>query len=73
MLDRFHVGVADVPVVICRGTFVLKNPTNGELANCLGFNESVDQTHPRDLVIVAPGRRGSPPRSTARLRDSTCS
>src|SRR5258707_371385 len=34
LLDRFRVGVADVPVVICRGEVVLKNPTNEEIADC---------------------------------------
>ena len=32
LLDRFHVGVDDVPVLICRGTVVLRNPNNGEVA-----------------------------------------
>ena len=38
LLDRFHVAIDDIPVTICRGEFVLRNPTNEELANCLGFN-----------------------------------
>jgi thioredoxin reductase (NADPH) len=58
LLDRFHVSIADVPVVICRGTNVLRNPTNGELANCLGFNEIIDQVHVRDLVVVGAGPSG---------------
>jgi thioredoxin reductase (NADPH) len=58
LLDRFHVGVQDVPVVICRGQSVLRNPTNREIADCLGFNEAVDQTHVRDLVIVGAGPAG---------------
>jgi len=58
LLDRFHVGVDDVPVVICRGTAVLRNPTNGEVAGCLGFNEAIDQTHIRDVAIVGAGPSG---------------
>jgi thioredoxin reductase (NADPH) len=58
LLDNFHVGVADVPVVICRGELVLRNPTNGEVAECLGFNEGIDQTHLRDLVILGAGPAG---------------
>ena len=58
LLDRFHVGVDDVPVVICRGTVVLRNPTNGEVAGCLGFNEAIDQTHIRDVAIVGAGPSG---------------
>ncbi|MGZ5021633.1 MAG: FAD-dependent oxidoreductase [Chthoniobacterales bacterium] len=58
LLDHFHVKVADVPVVICRGANVLRNPTNQEIAACLGFNEAIDQTHVRDLVIVGAGPAG---------------
>src|SRR5215813_320773 len=31
LLDRFHVTAADVPVLICRGEVVLKNPTNRQI------------------------------------------
>jgi thioredoxin reductase (NADPH) len=58
LLDRFHVAAADVPVVICRGELVLRNPTNREIADCLGFNEAIDQTQIRDLLIVGAGPAG---------------
>jgi thioredoxin reductase (NADPH) len=58
LLDHFHVGIADVPVLICRGELVLRNPTNAEVAECLGFNDRIDQTHVRDLVIVGAGPAG---------------
>jgi thioredoxin reductase (NADPH) len=37
---------------------VLGNPSNQEIAGCLGFNESIDQTHVRDLVILGAGPSG---------------
>jgi thioredoxin reductase (NADPH) len=58
LLDRFRVSVDDVPVLICRGTVVLRNPTNGEVAGCLGFNDAIDQTHIRDVAIVGAGPSG---------------
>jgi len=58
LLDRFHVSVDDVPVVICRNRTALKNPTNEEIASCLGFNEVIDETHLRDVVIVGAGPSG---------------
>jgi thioredoxin reductase (NADPH) len=58
LLDRFNVGVADVPVLICRCTVVLRSPTNQEIADCLGFNDAIDRTHIRDLVIVGAGPSG---------------
>ena len=58
LLDHFHVAVADVPVLICRGEVVLRNPTNQQIAACLGFNDAIDQTHIRDVVIVGAGPSG---------------
>jgi thioredoxin reductase (NADPH) len=58
LLDRFHVGAAEVPVLICRGELVLRNPTNQQIAACLGFNDAIDQTHVRDLVVVGAGPSG---------------
>jgi thioredoxin reductase (NADPH) len=58
LLDRFHVSVDDVPVLICRGTTVLQNPTNARIAECLGFNEDIDATHVRDVVIIGGGPAG---------------
>src|SRR5438105_13369372 len=58
LLARFHVNAADVPVVICRGDVVLRNPTNQQIADCLGFNDAIDQTQVRDLVIVGAGPAG---------------
>ena len=58
LLDRFHVAVTDIPVLICRGDVVLRNPGNQEIANCLGFNERIDQAHVRDVVIVGAGPAG---------------
>ncbi len=58
LLDRFHVSAADVPVVVCRCETVLRNPTNQQLADCLGFNEAIDQTHVRDVIVVGAGPGG---------------
>jgi thioredoxin reductase (NADPH) len=58
LLDQFHVGLKDIPVVICRGQLVLRNPTNQQIADCLGFNDAVDQTQLRDLVVIGAGPAG---------------
>ncbi len=58
MLDRFSLSIDDLPVLICRGTAVLRNPTNEEITDCLGFNEGIDQAHVRDLIIVGAGPAG---------------
>src|SRR5215470_12470255 len=59
LLDRFHVHVSDIPVIICGKTKnALRNPSNQELADCLGFNISIDQTQIRDVIIVGAGPSG---------------
>lgn len=58
MLDSFHIAANDLPVLICRGEVVLRNPNNQEIAICLGFNDSIDQTKVRDLVIIGAGPSG---------------
>lgn len=58
LLDRFKVAIADLPVLICRGKVVLRNPTNQEITACLGFNEGIDQTHVRDIIVVGAGPAG---------------
>ncbi len=58
LLDRFHIGLADIPVLICRGDAVLRNPTNPQIADCLGFNEEIGDTRVTDLLIVGAGPAG---------------
>jgi thioredoxin reductase (NADPH) len=58
LLDRFDVDVEDVPVLICRGQSVLRNPSNRRIAECLGLNAPLDETQVRDVVIVGAGPAG---------------
>jgi thioredoxin reductase (NADPH) len=59
MLERFGVGVDDVPVFICSGKRVLKKPTIEEVAECLGLNRlSRDGAVVRDVVVIGAGPAG---------------
>jgi thioredoxin reductase (NADPH) len=58
LLDRFHVTTTDVPVLVCRGQAVLRNPTNRQIAECLGFNEAVNASQIYDLIVVGAGPAG---------------
>ena len=58
LLDSFHISAGEIPVLICRGQLVLRNPSNRLIADCLGFNESIDQTKVRDLVVIGAGPSG---------------
>jgi thioredoxin reductase (NADPH) len=56
-IERFDVSVDEIPVVICRGK-VLKNPSNEQLATCLGMNPRVDAARIHDVVVIGAGPAG---------------
>jgi thioredoxin reductase (NADPH) len=58
MLEGLKVHVDEIPVIICRGDVVLRNPTFEQLADCLGFNASLDIGVVRDLLVVGAGPAG---------------
>jgi thioredoxin reductase (NADPH) len=58
LLDQFSVKVEDIPVVICNGRTVLRNPSTPELAKCLGLNFTLSPAQVRDLVIIGAGPAG---------------
>jgi thioredoxin reductase (NADPH) len=58
LLDRFEVKLDEIPVVVCNARSVLRNPSITQLADCLGFNASIDATQVRGLIIVGAGPAG---------------
>jgi thioredoxin reductase (NADPH) len=58
ILDQFDVRVSDIPVLICRGELVLRNPTNAEVAECFGLNVGIDEGGAYDLIVVGAGPSG---------------
>jgi thioredoxin reductase (NADPH) len=58
LLERFHLGAGDLPVVLCRGELVLKNPSNAEVAACLGMNPQIDVARVHDVVVIGAGPSG---------------
>jgi thioredoxin reductase (NADPH) len=58
LLDHFAVGPEDVPVLICRGTTVLRNPSNSQIADCLGLNDAIDPGRVRDVLVIGAGPAG---------------
>jgi thioredoxin reductase (NADPH) len=58
LLDRFQIGVHEVPVVVCEAGTVLRNPTIEALAEGIGLSPEFDATATRDVVIVGAGPAG---------------
>ena len=44
----------EIPVLICRGKTVLRNPSNAEAAACLGFNPAIELTRTQTIMEGAP-------------------
>jgi thioredoxin reductase (NADPH) len=58
ILDQFGVPLAEIPVLLCRRTVALRNPSNSEAAACLGLNAGIDQVDVSDVVVVGAGPGG---------------
>jgi len=58
LLDRFHVAVGDVPVIVCQGGRVLRNPSIDTLASALGLSSEFSAQTVKDVVIVGAGPAG---------------
>jgi len=58
LLDRFNLTIDEIPVVICSGKNVQRNPTTQQLAQCLGIAGTADASHIRDVAIVGAGPAG---------------
>jgi thioredoxin reductase (NADPH) len=58
LLDQFEIRVTEVPVVICSGRLVLRNPSNIEAAACFGLNLGIDEGDVYDLIVVGAGPSG---------------
>jgi len=61
ILDQFQIDIHDIPVVVCKsgkGPNILRNPSNRELADCIGINATIDESQVRDLIVVGAGPAG---------------
>jgi thioredoxin reductase (NADPH) len=58
LLDRFHVQPAELPIVLCPNGQMLRNPSEGELARCIGMVSRIDPTRVYDVTIVGAGPAG---------------
>jgi thioredoxin reductase (NADPH) len=58
LIERFHLDPAQLPIVLCPDGEVLRNPTEPELARCLGMVGPLDPNKIYDVVIVGAGPAG---------------
>jgi thioredoxin reductase (NADPH) len=58
LVDRFHVDSSQLPIVVCPNGQLLRNPSEGELARCIGLVKAIDPNRLHDVVIVGAGPAG---------------
>lgn len=58
LLDRFHVGVDEIPVLIACSGKVMRNPSIAEVAAELEMNPQFDDKKTRDVIVVGAGPAG---------------
>jgi thioredoxin reductase (NADPH) len=58
LIERFHIDNAHLPIVLCPTGQLLRNPSEDELARCLGLVGVVDPGHLYDVAIVGAGPAG---------------
>jgi len=55
LLDRFHVAVDDIPVVIGHCGRVFRHPTIADIASYLNMNPAIDEARIHDVVVAGAG------------------
>jgi thioredoxin reductase (NADPH) len=58
LIDRFHVDPGQLPLVVCPGGQVLRNPSETDLARCIGLVGPIDPNRLYDVAIVGAGPAG---------------
>jgi len=58
LLDRFHIEASQLPIVLCPNGQLLRNPSEVELAGCIGLVQPIDPTKVYDVAIIGAGPAG---------------
>src|SRR6266568_4381237 len=58
LIERFHVDPGQLPIVLCPGGQLLRNPGEIELARCIGLVGPIDPNRLYDVVVVGAGPAG---------------
>jgi thioredoxin reductase (NADPH) len=58
LVERFHVTPEELPIVLCPTGQLLRNPTEAQIARCIGLVGPIDPNKLYDVVIVGAGPAG---------------
>lgn len=58
LVERFGIGPDELPIVLCPDGTLLRNPSDDEMARCLGMVVPLDPSAVHDVAIVGAGPAG---------------
>jgi thioredoxin reductase (NADPH) len=58
LIERFSIAPEELPIVLCPGGQILRNPSEGQLARCVGLVGRLDEQKLYDVVIIGSGPAG---------------
>src|SRR5713226_1147650 len=58
LIERFHIDAHELPIVVCPNGELLRNPSEVQLARCIGLVRPIDPDKIYDVVIVGAGPAG---------------
>jgi thioredoxin reductase (NADPH) len=58
LIERFHVDTGQLPIVLCPNGQLLRNPTEPDLARCIGLLGPIDPNRVYDVIVVGAGPAG---------------
>lgn len=58
LINRFAVKADELPIVLCPGGELLRNPSEAELGRCIGLSVAINPERIYDIVLVGAGPAG---------------
>jgi thioredoxin reductase (NADPH) len=58
LIERFHIDPGQLPIVLCPAGQILRNPSEEQLARCLGLVQPIDPDRVYDVAVVGAGPAG---------------
>ena len=58
LVERFHVDPGELPIVLCPGGQLLRNPSEQQLARCIGLVGPLDADRVYDVAVIGAGPAG---------------
>jgi thioredoxin reductase (NADPH) len=58
LVERFKVTSEELPIVLCPGGQLLRNPSESQIARCVGLVSSIDPDRCYDVIVIGAGPAG---------------